>query len=84
MIAYADLESPTLEQELEWIQPPIQHLVEQFGPEWLAWGSDWPLVLLETDYAGGLEAVRDAQTGLAAGGTPAFNRWKEDDPRCAT
>ena len=46
--------------ELEWIQPPIQYLVEQFGSDRLAWGSDWPLVLLESDYAGGLQAMRDA------------------------
>ncbi len=52
--------------DLEWIQPPIQYLVEQFGPERLAWGSDWPLVLLETDYAGGLQAVRDALGPIGA------------------
>ncbi len=52
--------------ELEWIQPPIQYLVEQFGPERLVWGSDWPLVLLESDYAGGLEAMRDALGPLDA------------------
>jgi len=46
--------------ELDWIQPPIRYLVEQFGPKRLAWGSDWPLVLLEADYAGGLQAMRDA------------------------
>ena len=52
--------------ELEWIQPPIQYLVEQFGPDRLVWGSDWPLVLLESDYAGGLEAMRDALGPLDA------------------
>ena len=52
--------------QLEWIQPPIQYLVEQFGPERLVWGSDWPLVLLESDYAGGLEAMRDALGPLDA------------------
>ena len=54
--------------ELDWIQPPIQYLVEQFGPERLAWGSDWPLVLLEADYAGGLQAMRDALGPLDADG----------------
>ncbi len=52
--------------QLEWIQPPIQYLVEQFGPDRLVWGSDWPLVLLESDYAGGLQAMRDALGSLDA------------------
>ncbi len=45
---------------LEHIKPPIQFLLEQFGPDRLMWGSDWPLVLLESDYAGGYQATREA------------------------
>ena len=52
--------------EMEWIRPPVQHLVEQFGPDRLAWGSDWPLALLTSGYAGALRAVRDALGPLDA------------------
>jgi L-fuconolactonase len=44
----ADLTS-TLEQALRW-----------FGPERCLFGSDWPVCLLATDYAGALELVRNA------------------------
>ena len=46
--------------KLEQLQPSLHFLLEQFGPERLAWGSDWPLVLLQSDYGGGLQTVRDA------------------------
>jgi L-fuconolactonase len=52
---------PTLEQALRW-----------FGPERCLFGSDWPVCLLATDYAGALELVRnavaehDVETVLAA------------------
>ena len=52
---------------LEWIRPPIQLLAAQFGADRLMWGSDWPLVLLESDYAGGLQAMRDALGPLDSG-----------------
>ncbi len=52
--------------ELEQLRPPIQYLLELFGPERLSWGSDWPLVLLQSNYGGGLQAVRDALGPLAA------------------
>ena len=32
---------------------PLHFLLEQFGPERMAWGSDWPLVLMQSDYGGG-------------------------------
>jgi L-fuconolactonase len=52
--------------ELGQLRPPLQFLLEQFGPERLAWGSDWPLVLLQSDYGGGLQAVRAALGPLDA------------------
>ena len=42
---------PTLERALSW-----------FGPERCLFGSDWPVCLLATDYAGALELVRGAVT----------------------
>ncbi len=53
--------APTLEQALRW-----------FGPERCMFGSDWPVCLLATDYAGALDLVRnvvparDAETVFAA------------------
>ena len=31
--------------------PWLEHLYAAFGPERLLWGSDWPVVLMEADYA---------------------------------
>jgi L-fuconolactonase len=59
----ADLK-PTLEEALRW-----------FGPERCMFGSDWPVCLLATDYAGVLELVRsavaerDRESALAATAT---------------
>jgi phytanoyl-CoA hydroxylase len=36
-----------------------------------------------TDSEGWAQLWREARAGLADSGTPAFSRWKEDDPRCA-
>jgi L-fuconolactonase len=53
--------APTLQQALRW-----------FGPERCMFGSDWPVCLLATDYAGALDLVRrvvpprDAEMVLAA------------------
>jgi len=66
----ADMEEIYVSQgqgwELEQLRPPLQFLLEQFGPERMAWGRDWPLVLLQSDYGGGLQAVRDALGPLDA------------------
>ena len=66
----ADMEEIYVSQgqgwQLEQLRPPLQFLLEQFGPERMAWGSDWPLVLLQSDYGGGLQAVRDALGPLDA------------------
>jgi L-fuconolactonase len=34
------------------LQPCVDHLVDCFGPERLAWGSDWPVVELVASYEG--------------------------------
>lgn len=33
------------------LRPYLDHLYETFGAERLLWGSDWPVVLMESDYA---------------------------------
>ena len=42
------------------IQPYVHLLLDQFGPERLMWGSDWPLLLLEYDYGGTHQTMRSA------------------------
>jgi L-fuconolactonase len=46
--------------DVEKIRPFVQWLVECFGTERLIWGSDWPLILMESDYKGTLAAMRQA------------------------
>ena len=36
---------------LEGIRHYVTHLFDCFGPERLLWGSDWPVLLLASDYA---------------------------------
>jgi L-fuconolactonase len=33
------------------LRPYVDHLIENFGPERLMWGSDWPVLNLNGDYA---------------------------------
>ncbi len=42
------------------VKPYVQFLLECFGPDRLAWGSDWPVALLESDYTGAFRAMQAA------------------------
>lgn len=70
--------------DVEIIKPYAQWLADKFGPERLMWGSDWPLVLLESDYASTLDAMRQAlgpinsQTGDAIFRTTALRFYNLD------
>jgi len=59
----------------EAIAPYVRHLLEAFGPDRVMWGSDWPVLLLASDYAGWLALARSLvpQAAHAAvfGGTAA-------------
>ena len=33
------------------LRPFVQHILAVFGPERVLWGSDWPVLLLQSDYA---------------------------------
>jgi L-fuconolactonase len=41
------------------LRPYIEHVLDAFGPERICWGSDWPVMLLNADYAGWLRVARD-------------------------
>jgi predicted naringenin-chalcone synthase len=45
---------------VESIKPYVQLLLDEFGPDRLMWGSDWPIALLTSDYAGTYQAMREA------------------------
>ena len=62
--------------------PVGQHTGRPWFPGFVARSRAHPEIEL-TDSEEWAQLWLDAQRGLAAGGTPAFNRWKEDDPRCA-
>ncbi len=62
--------------------PLGQHSGRPWFPGFIARSRAHPETEL-TDPAEWARLWHDAQAALAGGGTPAFNRWKDDDPRCA-
>ncbi|MDE0072286.1 MAG: phytanoyl-CoA dioxygenase family protein [Caldilineaceae bacterium] len=62
--------------------PLGQHSGRPWFPGFVARSRAHPETEL-TDPAEWARLWQDAQAELAGGGTPAFNRWKDDDPRCA-
>jgi L-fuconolactonase len=48
------------------LKPYVDHLLEHFGPERLMWGSDWPVLNLNGDYAQWFDAAREATAHLDA------------------
>ena len=44
----------------EAIKPFVRYMIEYFGVERLMWGSDYPISVLTTDYAGTLGAIEQA------------------------
>jgi len=53
------------------IKPYAAELLEQFGANRLMWGSDYPLIFMESDYSGTLSAMQQALGSLP-----------ENDERC--
>lgn len=47
------------------LRPYVDHLLETFGPARLMWGSDWPVLNLNGDYAGWLRAAETLLAGLS-------------------
>jgi L-fuconolactonase len=48
------------------LKPYVDHLLEHFGPERLMWGSDWPVLNLNGDYAHWFDAARQLTAHLDA------------------
>jgi L-fuconolactonase len=49
------------------LKPYVDHLLKNFGPERLMWGSDWPVLNLNGDYAGWFAAARTLTDHLKDG-----------------
>jgi len=49
----------------EHLQRYVDHLLQVFGPVRLVFGSDWPVCLLRTDYAGWVNAADTLTAGLS-------------------
>jgi L-fuconolactonase len=68
--AYCKISGLVTEASKGWtaadLQPYIAHLIECFGTERLVWGSDWPVMLLNGDYHGWLNATKQIIAAQAA------------------
>ncbi len=53
------------EQDYSVLAPYIDYLVEQFGPERLIWGSDWPVLNLAAGYLSWYEAAQGLLSNLS-------------------
>ncbi|MBX3479739.1 MAG: amidohydrolase family protein [Caulobacter sp.] len=49
---------------MEHLRPYVELLLETFGPSRLMWGSDWPVLNLNGDYAGWRAVAEDLVSGL--------------------
>ncbi len=47
------------------LQPVYSHVLAEFGPERLMWGSDWPVLEMAGDYPGWLSVAQDLTASLA-------------------
>jgi L-fuconolactonase len=52
---------------VEKLKPYVHFLIEQFGCDRLMWGSDWPILLLLSDFEDTYKAMRQALGPLEAG-----------------
>lgn len=50
--------------QLDDLRPVVQHLLAEFGPSRLLWGSDWPVLNLAADYARWVDTSEALLSGL--------------------
>jgi L-fuconolactonase len=67
--AFCKLSGLVTETQGDWssikLQPYVDHVLAEFGPERVMWGSDWPVCLLKAGYGDWHQAARDMCDGLA-------------------
>ena len=90
--AYCKLSGLATEARADWkvadLRPYVEHVIDCFGPERIAWGSDWPVLLLNGSYERWLEATMQliaplsasAQAGILGRNAVRFYRL-DGDPR---
>jgi L-fuconolactonase len=68
--AYCKLSGVVTEARPGWqvdeLRRYAEHVIECFGPDRVAWGSDWPVMLLNADYARWLDAAKQLIAPLSA------------------
>jgi len=70
------------------LRPYVEHVIECFGPQRIVWGSDWPVMTLNTDYARWLDAAKQLiaslspadQSGIMGRNAARFYRLDVDAP----
>jgi L-fuconolactonase len=67
--AWCKLSGLTTEASPGWkvddLRPYVEHVIEWFGPQRIVWGSDWPVVTLNADYRGWLDAAGQLISSLS-------------------
>jgi L-fuconolactonase len=68
--AYCKLSGLATEARADWkvadLRRYVEHVIDCFGPERIAWGSDWPVLLLNGSYERWLEAAMQLIAPLSA------------------
>jgi L-fuconolactonase len=92
--AYCKLSGLVTEARPDWkiddLRPYVEHVVECFGPQRVIWGSDWPVMTLNSDYARWLDAAKQLiaplspsdQSGIMGGNAMRFYRLEAAEPGC--
>ena len=47
------------------LKPYVDHLINQFGPERIVWGSDWPVCTLASSYDRWCQSTETLLAGLS-------------------
>jgi L-fuconolactonase len=67
--AYCKLSGLVTEARPDWkvddLRRYVEHAIDCFGPDRIAWGSDWPVMLLNADYGRWLDAAKQIIASLA-------------------
>jgi L-fuconolactonase len=68
---YCKISGLANEAGLDWsaerLQPVVDHVLDQFGPDRVMWGSDWPMLNLVGDYDRWQEVSATLLSGLSTG-----------------
>jgi len=67
--AFCKLSGLVTEARPDWkidhLRPYVEHVIECFGPQRVVWGSDWPVMTLNSDYGQWLYAAQELMEALS-------------------